>query len=47
MKTKIKVFVSYAKSNKAAKQQFMAMLSDYAGAGARFSESALTGRKDE
>lgn len=36
MKRKIKVFVSYAKSNKAAKQQFMAMLSDYAGADAHF-----------
>lgn len=36
MKRKIKVFVSYAKSNKTAKEQFMAILSDYAGADARF-----------
>lgn len=45
MKRKIKVFVSYAKSNKAAKQQFMAMLSDYAGADAS-GESCLTGHND-
>ncbi|WP_417438951.1 toll/interleukin-1 receptor domain-containing protein [Idiomarina sp.] len=36
MKRRIKVFVSYARSNKTGKQQFMAMLSDYAGADARF-----------
>lgn len=36
MKKKITVFVSYAKRNKAAKEQFMAMLIDYAGADARF-----------
>lgn len=36
MKKKIKVFVSYAKHNKSAKQQFMAMFSDYAGADVHF-----------
>lgn len=35
-KKPIKVFVSYAKSNKAAKERLLAMLSDYAGADARF-----------
>jgi len=35
-KKRIKVFVSYAKRNKAAKERFVAMLSDYAGADARF-----------
>lgn len=32
MKRKIKVFVSYAKSNNPAKDKFMALLTDYAGA---------------
>lgn len=47
MKKEIKVFVYYAKRNKTANEQFMALLGDYAGADAHFGESALTGRDDE